>query len=264
MDELPAQWLAQQGVVSPRQVDNDAADCAEQLANFARGCSLRLAFYQAVAELVAAGELISAGPPTFWQASLDYRTSRGGGAIPLGPITCSYPATIERPPLTPDPANDPDIFLEDVDFGTLHSGIREAVDQALGCFRRGLYMPATAMLAAAAEAAWTECAAAVAKQLSHSKLEAIASDQYASISKLVAEVHMALQHVDGKALLKRAGEPVAKVRDAEVWTTALRDRRNALHWGKSKSFVAEHADTATLLIAAPLHLRTLERIRSVC
>lgn len=125
-------------------------------------------------------------------------------------------------------------------------------------------MSTTAMLAAAVEAAWIECAAAVAQRLPGSKLDAIVNDQYASVSKLVAEVHKALQQPDGKALLKLAGESIAKIRDAEIWTTALRERRNALHWSKAKSFVAEHSDTATLLIAAPLHLRTLEHVRLAC
>jgi hypothetical protein len=264
MHELPNQWLAGQGFTPPKEVDTDSAQCAERLVEFTRACSLRLAFYQAVAELVAAGELIPAGPPATWQASLGYHTSRGAGGIRLDQISCSFPAKIERPPLAPELAGDPDLFLAGIELATLHPGIREAIEQALGCFRRGLYMPATVMLAAAAEAAWTECAAAVAKQLTGSKLDTIANDQYASISKLVAEVHKALQHPDGKALLKLAGEPIAKIRDAEVWTTALRDRRNALHWSKANSFVAEHSDTATLLIAAPLHLRTLERVRLAC
>src|SRR5262249_19740495 len=46
--------------------------------------------------------------------------------------------------------------------------------------------------------------------------------------------------------------------------TTLRDRRNALHWGKAKSFIADHSETATLLMAAPLHLGTLETIRAAC
>jgi len=151
-----------------------------------------------------------------------------------------------------------------VDSKTLHGGIREAIEQALLCFRRGLYMPATAMLAAAAEATWTECGAAVAKKLANAKLDATVSDPYASISKKVAEIRKALEAADGKELLKAAGRGGADVVNAEVWTTALRDRRNALHWGKAKSFVADHSETASLLMGAPLHVGTLEAIRAAC
>jgi hypothetical protein len=107
------------------------------------------------------------------------------------------------------------------------------------------------MLAAAAEATWTECGVAVAKKLANTKLEGVVNDPLASITKKVIEVRKALEQADGKALLKVAGQHIAKVTDPEVWTTTLRDRRNALHWGKAKSFVADHSETGTLLMAAP-------------
>jgi hypothetical protein len=120
------------------------------------------------------------------------------------------------------------------------------------------------MLAAAAEAAWIECGVAVAKKLSLGKLQALMEDSYASISKKVAETHKAFEPSAGKTLLKDAGRTIADIANAEVWTTALRDRRNALHWSKDKSFVADHSETGTLLMAAPLHIGTLEAIRSCC
>lgn len=125
-------------------------------------------------------------------------------------------------------------------------------------------MPATAMLAASVEATWTECGVAVAKNLGDSKLEILAKDSFAGIGKIVSEVRKALDHKNASALLTKAGRNKHQVGDAEVWTTVLRDRRNALHWGKAKSFVADHSDTGTLLMAAPLHIGTLEAIRAAC
>ncbi len=125
-------------------------------------------------------------------------------------------------------------------------------------------MPATVMVAAAAEATWIECGAAVAAKLGNTKLEGIINDQYSSVSKKVAEIRKALEHASGKTLLKAAAQTNAKLDQAEVWTTVLRDRRNALHWGKAKSFIADHAETASLLMAVPLHIGTLEAIRGAC
>lgn len=263
-DELADEWLACQHLVIPRHVETDSPTCEEVIVNVARACSVRLALYQAACELVAAGELIAADQPTRWAPSLAYRTPHGSGGINTTMIGCSYPGRVERPPLAPDPTPDPDIFLQGIDCKSLHAGIKEAVNQALGCFRRGLYMPATAMLAAAAEATWTECGMAVATKLGDAKLQGVVSDPYASISKKVVETRKALETANGKVLLKAAGQSVAKVTDAEVWTTVLRDRRNALHWTKAKSFVAEHSETASLLLGAPLHLGSLEAIRLVC
>lgn len=165
---------------------------------------------------------------------------------------------------TADDSADPDIFLQGVAISSLQDGIREAVALSLTCFSRGLYMPAMAMLAAGIEAAWTECDEAVAKKLSNSKLGGIVSDPFEGIGKKVSETHKALQHGDAKALLKAAGQSISKVDDAVIWTTTLRDRRNALHWGKAKSFIVDHADAANLLMPTPIHLGTLEAIRLQC
>ena len=84
------------------------------------------------------------------------------------------------------------------------------------------------------------------------------------IGNIVAETVKALQHGNAKALLQKAGKNLSLLNDAVIWTTALRERRNALHWGKAKSFIANHADTGVLLMAAPMHLKTLEAVRLAC
>ncbi len=262
--ELVDCWLTEQKLVVPKEVNTDLPNCGDQLFSLARAYSVRLAFYQAVWELVSVAELIPAGPPSSWGASLASRTSHGACAIPLDKLRCSFPQTVERSPFSSGASTDPDMFLEGAGCNALHTGIHEAIKQALECFRRGLYMPATAMVAAAAEATWTECGAAVAKNLVSKKLEDVVNDQFASISKKVTEIRRVLEQPNGKPLLTAAGVTMPKVNDAEVWTSVLRDRRNALHWAKAKSFVADHSETGTLLMAAPLHLGTLEAIRAAC
>ena len=265
-DQLVEDWLAAQRATVPlnAKVELMSPDCPGQIAGYARAFSVRLAFYQAQWELISAGELFPIEGAGSWTASLGFRSGGHSGGLRLNNLVCSFPGGVQRPPLAPEPSSDPDIFLRGVDCKTLHGGIREAIEQALLCFRRGLYMPATAMLAAAAEATWTECGAAVAKKLANAKLDATVSDPYASISKKVTETRKALDAADGKALLKAAGRSVADVVNAEVWTTSLRERRNALHWGKAKSFVADHSETASLLMGAPLHVAALEAIRAAC
>lgn len=265
-DHLVDQWLAEQKAEVPlnAKVDLMAADSDDQIANYARGFSVRLAFYQALWELISAAELFPAESYSAWSASLGFKSGGHSGGLPLKGLGCPFPQGVHRPPLAPQTSTDPDIFLRGVNSKTLHSGIRAAVEQSLLCFRRGLYMPATAMLAAAAEAAWTECGVAVAKKLGNTKLDSTVSDAYASISRKVVEIQKALQAPDGKMLLKSAGRSAADLDNAEVWTTNLRERRNALHWGKAKSFVADHSETASLLMGAPLHVGTLKAIRAVC
>lgn len=162
------------------------------------------------------------------------------------------------------PPTDPDLFLQGEDCVALHPGIREAISQSLGCFRRGLYLPAIVMLAAGAEATWIECGTGVAVKLGNTKLQAVVADPFVSLSRKITELRKARESPTGRNLLKAAGSNLAKVTDAEIWTTTLRERRNAVHWAKAQSFIAQHSDASSLLLAAPLHLSTLEAIRRAC
>lgn len=66
------------------------------------------------------------------------------------------------------------------------------------------------MLAAAAEATWTECEAAVAKNLQDQNLEALFADQYSSISKKVLELRKVLESPNAKPLLSRDPNPLPR------------------------------------------------------
>jgi hypothetical protein len=258
-------WLKAQNI---EEVQSVQPSNEEQLLKLARAYSLRKAFYHALFQLVAAGEMIVTGPMARFQPLLGFAEGSAFMSMQVQAakqdMGFSEPQGFERISLPDDISADPDIFLQGINCGSLHSGILEAVEQSLRCFKQGLYMPATAMLAAGAEATWTECGIQVAKHLSDARLDVLFSDQYASISRKVADLRKALEQQHAKQLLKNAGVTIAKVNDAEVWTTVLRDRRNALHWGKAKSFIADYSETATLLTAAPLHISTLEAIRVHC
>jgi hypothetical protein len=124
--ELVEEWLAEQKVIVPKEVNTDQPNCGELLVPIARAYSIRLAFYQALWELVSACELVPSGTPSAWEASLASRTSHHGCGIPLKTVRCSFPDAIERMPLSLGVPSDPDIFLQGINCQTLHDGIREA------------------------------------------------------------------------------------------------------------------------------------------
>lgn len=258
------EWIAAQQVQELTEVDPDAPNIDELLANVSRAWSLRLAFYQALFELSSTADIVLVGDIGEWRPPFGHKSSRGGGPITLPDLSYPAPGRFKPALRVSGVPTDSDVFLEGVSCSSLHSGIHEAIEQALLCFRKGLYMPATAMLAAAAEATWSECGTAVAKNLSDAKLDSLFSDQYESISKKINELRKAFEKPDGKALLKTAGQHLSKVEEAQVWMTVLRERRNALHWGKANSFIADHSETAALLMGAPQHIGTLEAIRTSC
>jgi hypothetical protein len=257
---LAEEWLDVQLGAIPTEVDIHSAGVDDSLVLLAKAFSLRLALYQAVWELVAATELLPGGSDS-WQASVTGCDPWGKHGLKLESIRCISPAVIHRPPLRSTPPTDPDVFLQGAECTALHPGIREAVSQSLACFGRGLYLPAIVMLAAGAEATWIECGIAVATKLGDQKLREVMDDPLEGFGRKVMKVKRALEQPAGKDLLKAAGSNLAKVADAELWTTTLRERRNAVHWGKAQGFIAQHSEASSLLMAAPLHMGTLESVR---
>ena len=261
---LAEKWLKAQNYTAPKEIYLESGEVTETINLIARSYSLRMAFYQAVWELSNSGDVLVMDSPSNWRGSVTWRTSRGAGGLELDHINCSFPAKIQKPPLRNEFSLDLDIFLDGLDYINLHDGIRMAVDQSLRCFQRGLYLPAIAMLTAAAEATWHECGSSVAKKLANQKLQTVMNDQYASLSKKVSELMKILQGQVGKSLLKSAGLSLPRITDAELWTITLRDKRNALHWTKAKSFVVQHSDTAAMLLGAPIHLGALDALWKSC
>lgn len=255
------EWLTNNSLEIPKKIDMQDPRLMDLLDQAAETYSMRMAFYQGIWELVAASELLP-GPVDVWESLALNCSSPGRGFGIDVKLKCPYPRQIYRLSQAASSTSDPDILLSEVDCATLHPGILEGIKQSLNCYRRGLYMPAVAMLAAAVEACWTECGRAVATKVGSSKLANVIANS--GFGKIVAEVSTVLQQENAKAIREASGQNAFHVRDAEVWTTLLRDRRNALHWDKKNSFIVEHSETAVILLAAPIHIRTLEAIRNAC
>jgi hypothetical protein len=88
-------------------------------------------------------------------------------------------------------------------------------------------------------------------------------DSYVSISKKIAEIQKSMRKPDGKLLLKKACRSTADVDNAEIWTTNLGSAETHCIGGRRKVFIADHSETASLMMGVPLHIGTLEAIRVV-
>jgi hypothetical protein len=264
---LASEWIEAQVGRLATEVRMDAEGAADSLQKHGRSAGLRLAFYQAVWELISSAQLLPAGATSGWAGpDITSRTSHGQNGLRIpGRLRCPFPEKIALPPLARSlPSSDVDVFLAESKLRDLHDGVLEAITQSLSCLRRGLYLPAIVMLAAGAEAAWFECGGAVATKLGNTKLRTVVDDPMVSLSRRVSAIKAVLSEQSAKELLRAAGTNLSRVTDAEVWTTTLRERRNAVHWGKAQTFIAQHSDASSLLLAAPLHVATLEAIRRAC
>lgn len=261
-DTLVAEWLRAQSLNEPSKVNYLLETWADESKSIAMAYGARIALYQATWELVQAGVYVSVTTASWWKASLEFDTRSRQWGADVG-IEVPYPCRLGLMPLPVSFPVDTDVFLNGLGCSSLSEGIRVGVRQSLECFRRGLYLPSIVMLAASAEATWIECGTGVASKLGNQKLTDLVSNPFDGIGKKVDAIRSSLA-THGKDVLKAAKVQMQKLEAAEQWTATLRERRNALHWGKSGNFIADHTEAGTLLLGAPVHLATLEAIRAAC
>jgi hypothetical protein len=262
VDSILKDWLNAQNINEKDTVNTDSAECSRDISEIAKYVSLRFAFYQAVWELITSGDLYPGEPPNYWDCSFTNRHSHGAESLLKGPLRVWRIPSVQRPFAPQSFSADTDVFLAGIGSARMHDGIVEGIELALVCFQRGLYMPSTVMLAAAVEAEWIECGTAVATKLGSTSLQKKITDE-CPIGRLIPAIQKTLESA-GTAILSDAGETIATLTEVVTWTNVLRDRRNYLHWGKAKSFVADHSSTASLMLGAPLFLKTLVNIRLAC
>lgn len=240
----------------------------ETLATHARAIAMRLAVFQATWELVTAALLFPAGPAVGWTPSLGWSTRNGAGGFRLDSIRFNYPEKVVRPVVeAPSALSDADLFLGELGLNDINQGIIDAVALAVKCLRFDLYLPALAMLAAAAEGAWIEAGTALAnaattRDKAVDKALATIRDDLAGIGQKVrAVVDLYSRRDVVRTVRETSGVSDGQLNEAAVWTAVVRDARNALHWNHEEVFRNDYAKTASLVMAAGQALRVLEAIR---
>jgi hypothetical protein len=165
---------------------------------------------------------------------------------------------------------DGDLYVRDLGVPEIHAGIASALRMAVDCFRHELLVPATAMLAAAADGAWTELGAtllaAVVPDRSDdrglARIRRSLEDEREGLPKKVSaacELYARDDLLQG--LRKRCGVPPVQMKAAGEWTDVVQEARNVLHWGVEPAIANTYEKVATLLMAAVPHFRVLERVR---
>jgi hypothetical protein len=242
---------------------NYASDTEDRVKDVGRQFALHLGCAEAVWELISTGDLRPSGELETWSPSVGYSNGGySGGVGDLVWLRARYPRTVAT-----SRVNDSIRAPQDIDLllagelPGLIAGVRAALRLASECLRRGLYLPSIAMLGSAAEAQWIECGlAALNGESTATKTLATLNNQYAGFAKKVADL---CNYLNGPGVHVRDAHAVrsADLVEAQAWTTVLREHRNAVHWGKGQSFTKSYGQAATLVLAAPIHLATLERLR---
>ncbi|TWI13523.1 hypothetical protein [Aerolutibacter ruishenii] len=167
--------------------------------------------------------------------------------------------------------SEPDLYLRTIGVDTMHGDVVGAFREAVKCFRSELYTASFAMLGKASEGAWLELGEALvdvipnADEGRYSRQRDVLLDPMAGTMKKIEAVLAIYDHQDLFGPVAKACEVRLKdLRLVQVWSDAVRDSRNTIHFGVKAAVPNTYEKLAALLIGAAPHIQTLYRVRDAC
>lgn len=165
--------------------------------------------------------------------------------------------------------SDPDLYLHSLGVGNMHQDVRQAFTEAVKCFRVELFTAALTMLGKASEGSWLELGRALvartpaAEARRFAKQQATLEDSNAGTMRKVEAVIAMYEHHDLFKDLVQASEVRAqRLKEVAVWSDAVRDSRNTIHFGVEAALPNTYEKLAALLIGAVPNVRTLYRVKA--
>lgn len=279
-DDLLTAVYEANSVVVPRPVClHESVDIDAQLTAVANAISWRLATIEAIWSLVHSGLLISMGDVSARTATVAHTTiPPGGGSGMSGGWTFEEyalpaPSRVRRSPSSLADRNEflsePDLYLRSLDVSGMHADVAGAFAEAVRCFGHGLFTASLAMLGKASEGAWLELGAALvalipaSEQSRYAKPCAMLEDSMAGPYRKVEAVLAIFDHQDRFGDVARAsGVKPKDLRPAAVWSDAVRDSRNTIHFGVAPAVPNTYEKVAALLLGAVPNVRLLYRLKN--
>ncbi|MHB0966131.1 MAG: hypothetical protein ACYC36_06710 [Bellilinea sp.] len=165
---------------------------------------------------------------------------------------------------------DADLYLKYLNIENLHLGVKEALHDAILCFRAELYTPCLAMLAKAVEGAWLELGLTLIRSLSESdqeklkKQSAVLTSEFSSIAKIIRTVMDLYEKQNLFTELNRKSEVnLEDLRNALIWADCVRESRNVVHYGNQPSLPNDFEKVVALLLGAPNHFKLIYRLMNM-
>ena len=166
---------------------------------------------------------------------------------------------------------DPDLYLNKLDIVNMKDDVKEALHDAILCFRSELYTPCLAMLTKAIEGAWIELGIALIKSRSDEqqrkliKQSETLTSEYSSVVKIIHTVLDLYEKQDVFGdLSKDTGIKIDDLRNSVIWADCVRESRNDVHYGKELVLPNDFEKVSTLLLSAPAHFKMIYKLISVC
>lgn len=277
-DKIIAKVLKANGVEMPRTVViHPSVDSMPAIIAASQSMSWHLAAAEAIWSLIHHGFLVPMAQLQGNAPTLSWTTVVPGGSGESSGWTfdgffLQYPARVKRAPSLEGACNqfltEPDLYLSTMSVPNMHRDISDAFREAVKCYRYELFTSAITMLGKASEGAWLElgssliAAVPLGEEHKFRKQKAQLEDPMEGTFKKVKAVITVYEQQDVFQTIARAsGIRLEELRSVAVWSDAVRDSRNTIHFGVHPSTPNTYEKVSALLIGAVPHIRVLYRLK---
>jgi hypothetical protein len=278
-DDLIAAVLRANDVVAPKTVVlHESVDTSASVNAVADAISWRLAAAEGIWSLIHAGMLFPLSDARGDAPSVGWTTVvPGSGGTSAGwrfdEYTLPVPGRLLRAHSLAGAPNqflaEPDLYLHSLGVAGMHSEVAQSFREAVKCFRAELFTASLAMLGKkASEGAWLELGASLLQLVPPTDEQKYSKQRNALEDPMVGplrKVEAVLAVYDHQELFgpitKASGVRLQELRTVAVWSDAVRDSRNTIHFGVTPTTPNTYEKVAALLIGAVPHIRVLYRVK---
>ena len=270
--------LKANGVEMPKEVVlHHSVDPIPAITAASEALSWRLAASEAIWSLIHSGFLISldalqGSPPSLAWTTVVPGSGGHSGGWRFDDFFIPLPSRVRRAPSLEGTSDqflsEPDLYLNTFGIPNMHAEVAAAFREAVKCFRYELFTAAVTMLGKALEGAWLELgssllAAVPAGQApKFGKQRAVLEDPMIGTFRKIEGVLAIYDHQDVfKPIALASGIRLQELRSVAVWSDAIRDSRNTIHFGVTAATPNTYEKLAALLIGAVSNVRVLYRLK---
>jgi hypothetical protein len=237
----------------------------------------RLATIEAIWSLVHSGLLIAMSDARPQTATIDWTTVVPGSSgessgWQFEEYALPVPNSVRRAPSALNEPNqflsEPDLYLQAFDVPTMDSDVSNAFAEAVRCFRSELFTASLAMLGKASEGAWLELGASLVSVIpksdesKYAKQRATLDDPMKGTYRKIEAVLTIFAHQEiFGPVSKAAGVKLEELRVISIWSDAVRDSRNTIHFGVAPTTPNTYEKVAALLLGAVPNVRALYKVK---
>lgn len=271
-------FLSQYEAVTPidKVVIHDSIGCQESLKQVAKSISYKLAFCEAVWELIGVGLIIPGGNseseklnPIQWTTVLPGHGGRSS-SWRFDEYMLNIPRHLIKPlskKSSPMPLTDGDLYMKELKIKNLHEEIEIALRESIHCFRHELYLASLAMLGKAVEGSWVELGFSLVPHISDTKRkEKFRNNLESRYFSLARKIKLVLDKYSKNSLKPLRSKTKVKpeeLKHVAFWSDTVRESRNYIHFGAEPPMKNSFDKVATLLISAVPNISTIYKVRNI-